>query len=93
VSVTKDNHLAHYNLGVALYNSGRFDDGILHCNEALRINPDDEGTHLAVGSALVHLGRREDALSHFREALRINPASVTARQQIEAVDKRSEPTQ
>ena len=93
VSVTKDNHLAHYNLGVALYNSGRFDDGILHCNEALRINPDDEGTHLAVGSALVHLGRRENAVSHFREALRINPASVTARQQLEAVDKRSEPTQ
>jgi hypothetical protein len=93
VSVTKDNHLAHYNLGVALYNSGRFDDGILHCNEALRINPDDEGAHLAVGSALVHLGRGEDAVSHFREALRINPASVTARQQLEAVDKRSEPTQ
>jgi len=43
---------------------------------------------LNVGSALIHLGRWEDALPHFREALRINPASVPARQNIEAIEKR-----
>jgi hypothetical protein len=88
VDVTKNNHLAHYNLGVALWNLGRFDEGLSHCKEALRINPDDESAHLDVGSALIHLGRWEDALSHFREALRINPASVPARQNVEAIDKR-----
>jgi tetratricopeptide (TPR) repeat protein len=88
VDVTKDNHLAHYNLGVALYNSGRFNEGLFHCNEALRLNPDDENAHLSVGSALIHLGRWEDALSHFREVLRINPASATARQNVEVIENR-----
>jgi len=88
VDVTKNNPLAHYNLGVALWNSGRFNEGLSHCMEALRLNPDDESGHLNVGSALIHLGRWEDALPHFREALRINPASVPARQNIEAIDKR-----
>jgi hypothetical protein len=88
VDVTKNNPLAHYNLGVALWNSGRFNEGLYHCKEALRLNPDDESAHLEVGSALIHLGRWEDALPHFREALRINPASFSARQNIEAIEKR-----
>jgi len=88
VDVTKNNPLAHYNLGVALWNLGRFNEGLSHCMEALRLNPDDESGHLNVGSALIHLGRWEDALPHFREALRINPASVPARQNIEAIEKR-----
>ena len=88
VDVTKNNPLAHYNLGVALWNSGRFNEGLSHCMEALRLDPDDEKGHLNVGSALIHLGRWEEALPHFREALRINPASVPARQNIEAINKR-----
>ena len=88
VAVTQGNYLAHYNLGVALYNSGRFDEGLFHCNEALRLDPNDEKAHLSVGSALVHLGRWEDALSHFREALRINPASSIARQNVDAISEK-----
>lgn len=88
VDVTSNNPLAHYNLGVALYNSGRFDEGILHCREALRLDPDDDDAHLSLGLALFHLGRWEEAMSHFREALRINPDSETARQNIEAINRK-----
>lgn len=88
VAVTKGNHLAHYNLGVALYNSGKFDEGLFHCNEALRLDPNDENAHLSVGFALAHLGRWEEARSHFREALRINPASSVARQNVEAINQK-----
>ena len=88
VAVTKGNYLAHYNLGVALYNSGKFDEGLFHCNEALRLDPNNENAHLSVGSAFFQLGMWEDALSHFREALRINPASSIARQNVEAISEK-----
>jgi len=39
--VTKDNYVAHNNLGFALFNEGKIDKAIDHYNEAIRLTPND----------------------------------------------------
>jgi len=73
VAVTKSNHLAHYNLGVALHNSGKFNEGLLHCYEALHLTPDDEKLHNIIGLTLIHHGDPGKALFHIKEAIRLRP--------------------
>jgi tetratricopeptide (TPR) repeat protein len=78
------NPRAHYNLGIALAQTGRTEEFIRQYEQALRLKPDFAGTLLALGVALEKLGRSGDAIQHYEEALRINPDYAEAHKDIGA---------
>jgi len=82
LSVTSDNWLIHYNLGLALDREGRSDDAIAHFREALRINPDHAEAHNNLGVALEKVGRTDEAITHYTEALRLRPNYALAHNNI-----------
>jgi protein O-mannosyl-transferase len=64
---------AHYNLGVALGQSGRVQEAVGHFEQALQIEPDFAEAHYNLGNALSQEGKLEDAIGHWEQAVRINP--------------------
>ena len=68
-----NNPRAHYNLGVALKQSGRLQEAVGHWEQALRINPDYADAHNNLGVALDQAGRIPEAMEHLEQALRIQP--------------------
>jgi len=76
---TENNWIAHGNLGLALYDTGRVDQAIAQYGDDLAINPADEKVHSNLGNALAREGRIGDALAEYREALRLNPDDAEAR--------------
>ena len=73
VSVTKDNHVAHYNLGQTLSVNGRIHEAIEHYHATLRLKPDHEGAHNNLGLTCALQGRWPQATNHYMHALRSNP--------------------
>jgi Flp pilus assembly protein TadD len=64
---------AHYDLGLAYGNLGRYDDEVREENEAIRIKPDYAEAHCNLGVAYGGLGRYEDAVRECKEAIRLKP--------------------
>jgi predicted TPR repeat methyltransferase len=73
LQVTKNNYLAHTNLGVALIKDGKAEEGISHYYEALQIKPDDSNAHYNLANALKKQGAIDEAIAHYREAIKWNP--------------------
>ncbi len=73
LEVTKNNYLAHTNLGIALAAEGKIDEAVSHYRLALQVKPNDDTTHYNFANALKKQGADEEAIAHYREALRINP--------------------
>jgi protein O-mannosyl-transferase len=73
VAVTKDNHLAHYNLGQTLSVNGRIQEAIEHYYATLRLKPDHEGAHNNLGLTYALQGEWTQATNHYTHALRSNP--------------------
>ena len=71
--VTRNNWLAHNNLGIALGRAGKIDEAIEHCEQALRIKPDFAEAHYNLGVALAQTGRMDEAIAHYEQALRFKP--------------------
>jgi Flp pilus assembly protein TadD len=67
---TKDNFMAHNNLGVALFKLGKIDEAIDHYNKALSIKPDIAETYYNRGNAYAKLGQNRRAIEDFNEAIR-----------------------
>jgi tetratricopeptide (TPR) repeat protein len=61
VHVTKNNYLAHNNLGVALHLQGKYDEAAFNYSEAVRIKPDFEQAHKNLVSALLAQGKNDKA--------------------------------
>jgi Flp pilus assembly protein TadD len=72
LAVTKDNALAHINLGVALGEKGN-PEAIKEYEAALKLVPGDPVAELNLGAALLGTGRPGDALGHLRTALQQEP--------------------
>ncbi len=73
VNVTRDNWLAHNNLGLALFDRGRTDEAIVHYRKAQRIAP---GSRMVLGNlalALATQGDDQDAIDTYEQALAIDP--------------------
>ena len=73
LDVTRDNWLAHDNLGVALAQAGRIPEAIAQYEQALRIKPDFPEAHNNLGIALTRSGRIPEAIAQYEQALRITP--------------------
>jgi cytochrome c-type biogenesis protein CcmH/NrfG len=79
IAVTSDNHLAHAHLADLLLREGRINDAISHCQEAVRIQPNDTDAQNNLGLAYLLSGDEADALIHFEQSLASNPNNLNAR--------------
>lgn len=73
LQATKDNYLAHYNLGIALAVEGKNEEAIAHYLAAVEINPTFSIGHFNLGGALAAQGRNEEAIAQYLLAIKINP--------------------
>jgi tetratricopeptide (TPR) repeat protein len=78
VAVTRDNAVAHSNLGVAYEQAGRKTEALREYQEAVRLNPGMGQAHNNLASLLEGSGQYEEALGHYREALRLKPRAWQA---------------
>ena len=78
LACTSRNDAAHNNLAVMLIAQQRFDEAIMHCQEALRINPGRDDTHFNMALALSRRGRLDEAILHCQQGLKIEPGDVKA---------------
>lgn len=78
VRVTKNNWVAHYNLGLALAKAGRVDEAIAHYNEVTRIDPENLDALNNLGNVMAKQGRRAEAAALFTAVLKVRPDDVDA---------------
>jgi tetratricopeptide (TPR) repeat protein len=78
LACTRDNWVAHNNLGLALLEAGRADEAIPELESALRIRHEYFDARVNLGRAFLQKGRIPDALGVLLEATRANPASAEA---------------
>ena len=76
VAVTRDNFVAHYNLGDALAARGRNAEALVHFDRARSIRP--APSENSIGSVLATQGRLDEAVAHYREAVRLDPRYADA---------------
>jgi tetratricopeptide (TPR) repeat protein len=71
--------MAHNNLGMALTESGRPTEAIVHLREAVRLKPDYADAHNNLGNALARVpGGSAESIAEFEAALRIEPGMAEA---------------
>jgi protein O-mannosyl-transferase len=73
LAVTKDNYIAHINLGVALELEGKYDEAIAENRAAEALAPNRYQIHNNLGNSFDHQGKPVEALAEYREAIRLNP--------------------
>lgn len=78
IAVTENNGFAHASLADLLLRRGRLDDAIVHCQEALKIDPRDADAHNNLGLALLQKGRENEAAAEFKQSLEIDPHQMNA---------------
>ena len=73
---------AHLNLGSALFEAERFDEGLAVSRVAVEQRPDSAGALANVGRALVYFERFTEAEEHLRRAVVLDPRNTTAHQNL-----------
>jgi Flp pilus assembly protein TadD len=73
LDVTRDNWLAQTNLGIALAQSGKTKEAIVHYEQALQVKPDLADAHYNLGISLARVGRTPEAMDHWERALQVEP--------------------
>ncbi len=73
LAVTKNNEVAHNNLGNALLEQGDCDGAIAQFAEAIRIRPDNFWAHNNAGYVLLSQGKCAEAMPYFRRSLDLQP--------------------
>lgn len=79
LAVTRGNHVAHLNLGLAHAAAGRRDEAIRRLEEAVRLRPDHPIARSALGEQLGLAGRRDEAIRELEEAVRLDGRRAEAR--------------
>jgi tetratricopeptide (TPR) repeat protein len=78
VEVTKDNYVAHNNLGELLAQQGNLDEAAAHFADALEINPSFAHARHNMGMILVQRGKLDEAISEFSKAVEMEPTFTDA---------------
>jgi len=73
LQVTKDNYLAHNNLGLTLFTEGNTEEAIYHYNKAIRIKTKYTDAYFNRGIAYFKLGQYQRAVDDYNEAIRLKP--------------------
>jgi len=73
ILVTRNNYLAHYNLGTVLDKQGRLDEALRHFQEALKEKPGYVEACNNLGVVLDEQGRLDEAISQYLQALKLKP--------------------
>ncbi len=79
IAVTKNNEIAHINLGVVYEKQGRTAEAMKEYREALEINPRRANNYNNIGDLLDEAGEPDKALAEYQTALRLNPDAIEAR--------------
>jgi serine/threonine-protein kinase len=66
-----DYPLAHFNLGLTLYDKGDFTGASAEFREVTRVKKDHPEAHNLLGISLDRLGRQDEAIAEYREAIRL----------------------
>ena len=69
---------AHFNLGTALAQAGRFERSVQSFRDALARRPDYAIAHANLGRVLLAQGNIADALTHLQQAEKLDPKNVPA---------------
>jgi len=78
LQLTKNNRVAYYNIGSALYAEGKIEDAINNYSEAIRIKPNDSDAYNNRGNAYIKLGQYQQAMNDFNKAIHITPNNAEA---------------
>jgi len=78
IQATKDNYLAHNNLGLALFTEGKANEAIAHYNQVIRIRPFDAVPRHNKGVVYTRSGQYQMAIENYDEAIRVNPDDAEA---------------
>ncbi|HWR97165.1 MAG TPA: tetratricopeptide repeat protein [Candidatus Methanoperedens sp.] len=78
LDVTRDNHIAHANLGAALMKLGRNAEAEEHLEQALRLRPMQADALLNVAILRARANRLPEAVEGFNQALAVRPGDVKA---------------
>jgi len=78
LKVTRDNAMAHINLGLALAQRGDMAGAIVHYRESIRIVPLNAKAYINLGEALGEINEQESAVENYHNALNIDPHSAVA---------------
>jgi protein O-mannosyl-transferase len=73
IAVTRDNYIAHINLGKALLEQGKLDEAAVHFDTAVHLTPNDPEAQYNLGTVLVMQSKPDEGIACFLEALRLNP--------------------
>lgn len=73
IAVTRNNAVAHYNLGTTLAALGDMDGAQRHFSEAVRADPQKYDAHNNLGGILLYKGQIDKAIAHFRMAVKLKP--------------------
>ena len=73
LAVTKDNSVAHINLGSALEAMGRREEAMQHFREGIRIKPQAPQAYNNLANVLDDLGRFDEAVAAYQQALALRP--------------------
>ena len=71
--VTANNYLAHYNLGKAYGETGRFREEFVQYQEAIRINPRFARAHYNIGVLFGKMGNYREELQAYKRAISFKP--------------------
>jgi tetratricopeptide (TPR) repeat protein len=74
LAVTKNNHVAHVNLGVALEQKGKLNEALAEYRAAEQLAPELYHIHNNLGNLLDNLGHPNKALTEYRWAVLLNPS-------------------
>jgi tetratricopeptide (TPR) repeat protein len=71
LAVTKDNPIAHLNMGNVFLDEGKLNEALVEYHEAARLSPGFSLIHENLGRLLDQIGRPEEAMAEYRQALRL----------------------
>jgi tetratricopeptide (TPR) repeat protein len=71
VEATKNNYVAHENLGLALIERGLYDQALYHFKQSVAINPKFANAYLNIGSCYMLRKEYENAIISYQKAIAI----------------------